>query len=288
MPKFVQKYSYLCRFTVAYSTWDGYAFYREPGNDGYTVDSVLDSINGSISVNYKHFKSCFSYEDGSWNDCIIEPGSTYVKYECSESNNPNNSSNNDNDNDPEKCQTVYKECPNDENILCKQYSFATIEDDGIPRGYVPQTSFCQDSTGGITEALGEALDFEGGGTLGNCTYGYGDNGLVNKSMPLDDNGEPFDYDYAFCNGKTDEECQRMFRGGWYGGEIYDPRYRPWYTETKRLLKPNWAEPYPFYGTNDTGITLSYPIFSKADGQNKKRLEGVCAVDYKRKYCATLF
>merc|ERR1712176_264859 len=51
-------------------------------------------------------------------------------------------------------------------------------------------------------------------------------------------------------------------------------------ETKRLLKPNWAEPYPFYGTNDTGITLSYPIFSKADGQNKKRLEGVCAVDYK--------
>lgn len=260
-------------------TWDGYAFYREPGNSGYTVDSVLDRFYNTNAtkdnVNYKHFKSCFNWEDGSEKDCILEHNATYIKYECVE--NPLSNSNNNNDYDPQTCQPIYEPCLGDDTILCKQYSFDKIGKDDVPRGYVPLTSFCLDETGRTTQTPGQALDVNGGGTLGDCTYAYGNNKPVDRSMPVDEDGKAFDYNYAFCIGKTNEECQRMFHGSWFS-EDYDPRIRPWYMETKRLLRPSWAEPYPFSSTLDTGITLSYPIFSEMDG-DRQRFEGVCAIDY---------
>lgn len=298
-----------------FGTWDEYAFYREPGNSGYTIDSVRNPTNPESNVNYKHLVSCFDNRNGTKHDCVFEPGAIYVKYACEEEYQNWDSKpykpyvENDSDNNPELCTPIYEPCRlGDESVLCKRYTIETVRETDPPRGYIPLTSYCIDPTGDFTEDPGMALDHNGSGMLGDCNYYYS-NTIVNGYMPVADEGERLDY--AACIGKTDAECDRMFRGSFYS-EMLDPRIEPWYQDTKRLLKPNWATPYVFSGNGDTGITLSYPFYSEIveysnvydsnynynggsnnKGNNatetirtgfrrttKKRFEGVCAVDYR--------
>ena len=340
------------------SLWDGYSYYREPGNSGYTIGE--DSNNRTIgedSINYKHFKACLHWENGTQYDCVMESGEIYVKYQCEEEQEEENINqqdflpdrktqvpgsvfdpsmvsdledpanttsdaiaaaandteainvngpesrrildvdtaekkiiNNDLDNDPEQCTPVYQPCSGDENgnTLCKQYTLVTVGEEGkddVPRGHVSMTSYCIDATGGVTEEPGMALDYDGGDAMVDCVY-YGSGDLVQGKMPTSETtGEPI-LDYAYCRGKSQAECSSTMFTGSFWSENYDSRNRPWYIETKQLLRPNWADPYPFAGYDgEFGITLNYPLFTTMDDGTgaTRRFEGVCGVDYRRTY-----
>ena len=54
---------------------------------------------------------------------------------------------------------------------------------------------------------------------------------------------------------------------------YEPRLRAWYINAIQHKKSTWTEPYIFYTTKKTGITISTPIYN-----NKNVLLGVIGID----------
>ncbi len=54
---------------------------------------------------------------------------------------------------------------------------------------------------------------------------------------------------------------------------YDPRIRPWYTQTQAEMRSVWTDPYIFFTSQRPGITLAAPV-SRPDGS----LVGVMGVD----------
>jgi hypothetical protein len=142
---------------------------------------------------------------------------------------------------------------------CKKY---TIEEATENMGFMPLTYHCHNKHGLFTQEPGAAV-LDSSGNLGNCYFRDGTT-LVNRSLA----GE-----YAYCNG---EVCDDTFAAG-FRSDDYDPRYRPWYIQTKKLQIPNWSPPYPFFDNLEIGITYSHPIHSEMQGKNT--FTGVLAIDY---------
>ena len=176
------------------------------------------------------------------------------------------------------------------------------------RGFIPLTNMCMNSKGQfsqvlntIIDPLGETRTASSAEDLITCTYANGD--VVNRQLSGD---------YAACGnvpGSTSVSsttandiddssnsttstttttssniiCDTVFAGGYQSWE-YDPRYRPWYIETKRLQKSIWLKPFPFF-TLGIGVTYATPIYSTTtddQGKQMKIFEGVLAVDYRCK------
>ena len=251
------------------STTMGY--YREPGNSGYDVtDTSME----------KHLKSCIDKNDGRPTECIMNPGDSYVECidDCELALCPDEDSQRDcsaleDSESKASCEAKQKWCP--------QYRIKE-HDDNVTRGFIPLTNYCHDVRGLFTQEpgktvigytpstydLGAVVNPADGSSavheLGEC---YHDSTtLVNRSL----SGE-----YAYCGGNG-EICDTTFVGGYESNE-YDPRYRPWYIDTKAGQKAVWLDPYPFFDLG-LGITNAHPIYDIIDGKNV--FAGVLAVDYR--------
>jgi len=247
-------------------------YYREPGNSGYAADDPLME---------KHLKSCID-GSGSQVDCLLSPGNQYIQCieDCKLELCPDEDSQADCQSTDEECLMKQKWCP--------QYTIATLteeEDQSEKRGYIPLTNYCHDMNGRFTQEEGMAVkvytpstydlsrvvDPDGQSTVHQLSTCYHSDGTTPVNRTL--SGE-----YAFCGGK---DCDNTFAGG-YSSYEYDPRYRPWYIQTKDLQKPIWMDPFIFFGSDGKGIvmgiTVTQPIYDAVDGKNV--FAGVLAVDYR--------
>lgn len=247
-------------------------YYREPGNSGYDVtDPSME----------KHLKSCIDKNDGSPTECILNPGDSYVECIdncelalCPDEDSQRECSALEDAEAQASCEAKQKWCP--------QYGI-TAHDDDVTRGYIPLTNYCHDIRGLFTQKPGETVigytpsTYDLGAVvnpadgssavhkLGECYHADGTT-LVNRSLA----GE-----YAYC-GSNGEICDTTFVGGYESNE-YDPRYRPWYIDTKAGQKAVWTDPYPFFDLG-LGITNAHPIYDTVDAKNV--FAGVLAVDYR--------
>jgi hypothetical protein len=216
------------------------AYYREPGNSGYSIDSAEMR---------KYFLACVGI-DGTPEACVLPPESYYV--ECVDG-------------------CALQPCPDQESLeqdkWCYNYVIKTTVEGEI-RGYVPNTHYCLNMEGNLSQTPGEILK-DSNGTLGDCYFEDGTT-LVDRLIISD---------YAVCGGQG-QMCSTAFTGGFESAN-YDPRWRSWYTETKSIQRPMWSAPYPFFNKLDMGITYSRPIYS-LDG-DKSVFQGVLAADTKRKF-----
>ena len=228
----------------------------------------------------KHLKSCIDKSDGSPTECILKPGDSYVECVddcalalCLDEDSQRDCSAFEDADAKASCEAKQKWCP--------QYRITT-HDDNVTRGFIPLTNYCHDVRGLFTQKPGETVigytpsTYDLGAVvnpadgssavhkLGDCFYA--DGGLVNRSL----SGE-----YAYCGGNG-EICDTTFVGGYESNE-YDPRYRPWYIDTKAGQKAVWLDPYPFFDLG-LGITNAHPIYDIIDGKNV--FAGVLAVDYR--------
>ncbi|WP_375723721.1 HD domain-containing protein [Arcobacter sp. KX21116] len=62
---------------------------------------------------------------------------------------------------------------------------------------------------------------------------------------------------------------------------YEPRLRAWYINAVQHQRSSWTEPYIFYTTKKTGITISTPIYN-----NKNVLLGVIGIDIETESLST--
>jgi hypothetical protein len=135
------------------------------------------------------------------------------------------------------------------------------------------TNFCFNDQGQFSQEPGMVLNPLGDDreTKERTSCRFGDGSLVQRNLT----GE-----YAACGGGV---CSTVFAGG-YASLEYDPRYRPWYTTTKEIQKPNWMSPFAFF-TLGLGITYSEPIYTTEEDTGRQIFAGVVAVDYRCKYPA---
>ncbi|KAL7463939.1 hypothetical protein ACHAXS_004290 [Conticribra weissflogii] len=240
-----------------------FADYREPGESGYRLDD--EELMG---VMQKHLDSCVDYA-GNKIACVLKPGENYI--ECID----------------DDCTSLQK-CPDEESQRecwdlptkeersfceskvrwCTSYITKTLpanEEEEPTRGYIPYTIYCIDSTGIPTQTPGENSE-SGPDGLGNC---YHEDGItpVNRNIAGD---------FAYCGGNG-VVCNSTFTGG-FSSSNYDPRYRPWYIDTKQKQKPNWSVPYEFYNSPEMGITYSHPIYT-TDEEGREVFAGVLASDF---------
>ena len=133
---------------------------------------------------------------------------------------------------------------------CTSYSIETVGE-GERLGFIPITNHCHDEWGRFSETAGGVVDTNSDGldreNLVTCTFADGVTPVQRGSI---------EGDYAFCP-TPGENCTGTFRGGFSSGN-YDPRYRPWYINTKSQQKPLWHAPYPFFELG-LGITYSAPV-----------------------------
>jgi len=247
-------------------------YYREPGNSGYDAS---DPLMG------KHLRSCIDKNDGSPTECLLSPGDAYVEcindcelVLCPDEDSQRDCSVLEGTEETSECSAKQKWCP--------QYRITT-HDDNVTRGFIPLTNYCHDIRGLFTQEpgktvigytpstydLGAVVNPADGSSavhkLGDCYHADGTT-LVNRSLA---------WDYAYC-GNSGEQCDTAFVGGYESNE-YDPRYRPWYIDTKAGQKAEWLDPYPFFDLG-LGITNAHPIYDIVDGKNV--FAGVLAVDYR--------
>jgi hypothetical protein len=265
---------------MGYDNGFHFAYYREPGNSGYSIDDPAFE---------KHLKSCIEPLSGEPVDCILEPGRNYIKfYECG-------------DDSEEDCD-LYEPCPDlDSQTLdcetaegleaaggigkesclqrkkwCRKYTVETakpLSDNGTSNtglGYIPESYNCYNKLAEVTQTPGDALATDGSGQPGStCVYEDGAT-VVQRELV----GE-----YAYCGGNG-AVCNDTFTGAFYSPE-YDGRYRPWYLNAKDRQTPHWSDPY-LYETGYIGLTHVHPIYTPTE--RGQVFEGVLAVDYKCK-CA---
>ena len=156
---------------------------------------------------------------------------------------------------------------------CESYTFETVgEEEEL--GYIPLTYHCHDRTGKVTEEIDTAVAYWNSarsGNIGNCVYLDGAT-LVdrkNESGP-----------YAYCGG-SGQECNNIFTGGFLSTD-FDPRYRPWYMQTKENQLPTWSDPYNFQDRDRYGITYSRPVYRTIPESGKSVFRGAVAIDFTRK------
>jgi hypothetical protein len=160
---------------------------------------------------------------------------------------------------------------------CRQYTIkqAPLNVETTGMGMIPITSLCHDNQGRFSQEPGKVVDPFGSERvkvnkedLVTCTYGDGT--LVKRSLT----GA-----YAAC-GAAGKVCSTVFEGGYATGK-YDPRGRPWYTQTKELQHAHWTAPYPFYSLG-IGVTFAQPIYTQDEETGRQVFAGVLAVDYRCK------
>ncbi|CAB9502776.1 Metabotropic glutamate receptor 3 [Seminavis robusta] len=247
---------------IYYSTEDG-AFmgynsdvtgiYREPKNAGYRKDDPEMKM---------YYNTCVDQFSGEMENCTLKPGLEYIQcvdgceLELCESKTASGNGT------QQPCAEQDTECQK-EQIWCPRYEILTATEEDTPdKGFVPWTFHCHTENGDFSQQPQAILKTDG--TFGNCVYAD-DQTLVDRDISGD---------FAACG---DAECN-IFVGG-YRSFNYDPRFRPWYTVTKQLQKPNWSPPYPFFDNLDLGITYSLPFYTR-DEQNRKAFRGMFSVDYK--------
>jgi len=200
----------------------------------------------------KHLKSCRDSGTGEPMDCLIPPDTLFVDDVC--------------DNVRGCFESCLQECDDDEctaSILCRKYTLKTSEQSENV-GLVPFNQFCKGLYGAPTEEPGGAMTLD---ERGFQTCSYGDGTPVRRRLAGD---------YSYCGER--EICDDNYVGV-FNQLAYDPRYRPWYIQTRQLLVPNWSDVYLFT-TNILGITHSLPIVDETNGTLV--FEGVIATDYARK------
>ncbi|WP_419770109.1 MAG: HD domain-containing phosphohydrolase [Candidatus Marinarcus sp.] len=94
-----------------------------------------------------------------------------------------------------------------------------------------------------------------------------DKGYLKKDITIDKKGKRVvkilhhDKDLNFINEETLDK------------DTYDARLRPWYINAVEHKKSTWTEPYVFYTSKKTGITISTPLYDK-----NHALLGVIGID----------
>jgi hypothetical protein len=258
---------------MGYDNGFHFAFYREPGNSGYSIQDPEFE---------KHLQSCVNATDGTPTDCLLEAGSTYIQYyECPS--------------DEPDCD-LYEPCPDEDpqtldcetmkglataNLTkeeclakkkwCRRYTIETAQalqenSTYTGLGYLPDNYLCLNSRSEVTQTPGDALAVDGTGAEGStCVY---EDGLTPVNRQLTG-------DYAYCGGNG-QVCNDTFAGAFYTPE-YDGRYRPWYLNAKERQRPHWSDPY-LYETGYIGMTHMHPVYNPSE--RGAIFAGVMAVDYK--------
>jgi len=269
-----------------------YGYYREPGNGGYLLSNGTGQFKAANPDMNKHLKSCVDSETGAPQDCILQPGDSYIQcvndcelVPCPQPDKTGNATKPDctglhRESSPECADTAY----------CQHYEIKQVKEENH-RGYVPLSYFCHDVRGKFTQEQGQvSIAYAKGSTnynlysvmsldgttssfhqLGNCYYGDGTT-LVNRSL---------EGDYAYCGGNG-TICSTTFAGGFQSLE-FDPRYRPWYMQSKRQQQPWWVDPYVFYDSLGLGITATHPIYDIVPNGKKELIKifaGSLAIDYR--------
>lgn len=223
----------------------------------------------------KHLNSCVDAETGAPTQCLLNPGASYIACRGGE----------EGDDEGGLCPQI-EPCPNqpacpanDEQCnatvkWCRQYNIvqAPSDTESTGRGFIPITNFCHDDRGHFTQEPGTVLDPFGDNreTDERSSCRFGDGSLVQRNLSGD---------YAACGNNV--TCDTVFAGG-YSSSEYDPRYRPWYINTREQQRPNWTPPFAFF-TLGLGITYAEPIYTTEEGTGRQIFAGVIAVDYRCRY-----
>jgi hypothetical protein len=247
-----------------FAMFDTEAVYREPGNSGYAAD------NSS-----KYWPVCLNPDNGTKQNCKMAVNDSYVQCvdNCSlvpcAVGNVSYSGN---------CTNVNETC-NDLNIInwCSDYTIQQAQENET-LGFVPTGYHCFDGHGKFSQEPGKVMSgYDLVRVEGEYVGSYYPNGtcVYANQKPVSGFMEGA---FAYCNGKV---CNDTFTGRIRTID-YDPRVRPWYTDTKQLQKPSWSKPYPFatYSNIITkiGITYANPFYDTQSNGNKV-FAGVYAVDY---------
>ncbi|KAL9182196.1 hypothetical protein ACHAXT_012848 [Thalassiosira profunda] len=253
------------------------ANYREPGHSGYPIEGADEAGKGGVASDeamQKHYQVCVNSTAGGEVPCTMRAGVKYTECtapaaeedvgelgldcalaKCEDKSSQRNCDTIDNATAREECQANVK--------WCSAYAIKEAPENAT-LGFVQRSTHCIDSSGLPTQMEGEVVkkDQE---ELGNCYFSDGTT-LVERAT---------EEDFALCGGNG-AVCNNTFDGA-YISRDYDPRWRGWYIETKRVQEPNWSPPYPFFTSLEMGITYSRPIYSMQNGRNV--FAGVLAVDY---------
>lgn len=270
-------------------TWYGFnagfrtATYREPGEGGYVIN---DNNNNTVREgDYKHWISCVHQTTGAPTKCRQPAGAKYIQWDNKTALEPC-----DNQPTEEDCRIwasmeaqnstlgvdyLLQECVADI-TYCRAYQIATVAPNET-RGFVPRTYNCIDSEGQFSEDIDRIVSRNASipkdrRHLGNCTFGDGTT-LVQRTDALVGT-------YAYCGPNNTTPCHGTFTGG-YRSRDYDPRYRQWYLDVKSSQRKQWSSAYPFFTTNEMGISHSEPLFLTIATNHtmRKVFEGVVIVDY---------
>jgi len=237
------------------------ALYREPGQSGYDLNDP--AVMGEMR---KYLDSCVD-DDGRDVPCILGPDQTYIEciddcavvQKCPDEDSQRECSQLfDSPDDRLSCESKIK--------WCTSYEIkTTTESNGDNLGYVPRTAYCIDAFGNPAQTPGKNSDLGEDG-LGNCYFLNGET-LVNRHV---------EGDYAYCGGDG-IICNTTYVGG-FQSSTYDPRFRPWYIDTKQKQKSNWVQPYVFFQNQQMGISYSHPIYT-SDEEGRSVFAGVLALDF---------
>lgn len=268
-------------FGMGYDPMYNFAYYREPGAAGYSVDDPAFQ---------PWLKSCVDSFSGEQKDCLLEPGQPYIRYsEC--------------DGEDDQCD-LYEPCPDSDSQTlpdcsdiqalqtadvsqedclarkkwCRKYSIETAEplsndETRTGLGYIPDGLYCYNEKSQVTQTPGDAFAVDGSGETGStCVYEDGVTPVIRTlSGP-----------YSYC-GDNGEICNSTFVGNFNTPE-YDARYRPWYIGAKARQTPHWSDPY-VYETGYIGLTHVHPHYTKTD--RGLQFDGVIGIDYRCK-CRLVF
>ena len=237
-----------------------YANYREPGRSGYIINN--DGTTSPADMQ-KHLNTCVNITSGGDLPCEMKVGGKYIDcLACTIVKCANEISQRD-------CSSILRKEKRQEcetNIKwCESYEIKEVEEGSTRRGYVPRSTNCINSNGVPSQTLGEIAK-KGTDILGNCYY-TDEMTLVRRNITGN---------FAYCGEDNPPPCN-PFHGA-YRSLDYDPRWRGWYIATKDLQAPNWSPPYPFFSSQEIGITFSLPIYTMLD-DGRNFFDGVLAVDY---------
>ena len=236
--------------------------YRRPGFSGYTTNPVVPEES------LAHWNACIDSQ-GKPVNCTLQEGSLYVK--CAD------------DCSLKECETQQSDCDRllsfEERTACKeikwcqQYSIETVQQGETNLGMVPLLYSCVDHLGAPNVNPGKVLvgDSLDNSEAGNCYYMDGTT-VLNQTLGDDDYSLLCDYEEEQQQCNQDQQQIVPFHT-----ENYDPRYRPWYSQSRAAQRPVWSDPYAFFDQHQIGITYTEPIYIM-DGP-KKIFAGVFAVDY---------
>eukprot|EP00581_Thalassiosira_minuscula_P018090 CAMPEP_0183711762 /NCGR_PEP_ID=MMETSP0737-20130205/7171_1 /TAXON_ID=385413 /ORGANISM="Thalassiosira miniscula, Strain CCMP1093" /LENGTH=624 /DNA_ID=CAMNT_0025940329 /DNA_START=152 /DNA_END=2023 /DNA_ORIENTATION=- len=269
------------------------ANYREPGHSGYMI--IMDDDRGDATMGEadmgssssgrakdetmeKHYGACVDYSSGEEVPCLMKAGGKYTECtaialtqssgegreesplfdcaleKCTDEASQRNCDELTNATERSSCLSDIKWCSS--YIIKEAFDNETL-------GYISRGTYCIDHTGVPSQTRGEVVKKDKK-EWGDC-YFKDETTLVQRDR---------EGDFAYCGGDG-KVCNVTFFGA-YSSKDYDPRWRGWYIETKKIQRPNWSPPYPFFSSLAIGLTFSAPIYSMQGDRNV--FAGVLALD----------